>query len=596
MKEKDSKEVEKKTKNATKSEKIKEQKPPVSSQEYMEQAIAKRKRTIKISIIAIVVIILMLTFTTGFAFTSMTNSKIIKGISINGLDVSGLTKEEALKLIEEKIKERQESTVKLKYQDYEKELSMEQLEIEASAEEAVNKAISKGREGNIFQNNIAVLKSKFCKENIEIDLKFSEENLDNFLNETSVELPGAVKEYAYSIEEEELIITKGTDGIAIDKEKMKKDIKEEITNLSKNLSTERNIDVKEEKAKEIDIEYIYNEIHTEPQDAYIIDEPFEIVVDKDGIDFAISIEEAKALLQEEKEEYIIPLKVTKANTTVADLGERAFPDLLATYTTRYDAGNVNRSTNLSTACKKINNYVLQPGETFSYNQTLGKRTVENGFREAHIFTSSGVEDGLGGGICQISSTLYNTVILSNLDIVERHNHMYDPEYVDQGRDATVSYGSLDFKFKNTRKYPIKITAYISGGVATVSIYGIKEENEPKVQISSTVTSTIPCQVKNIEDASLAEGTEQVVTRGMNGYKSVTYKYLYYPDGRVEKTQLSADSYATITKVVKVGTQKVAQPTEPVQTPTVPTEPQETPEVTPPSDPTPSTEPETPSGE
>lgn len=596
MKEKDSKEVEKKTKNATKSEKTKEQKPPVSSQEYMEQAIAKRKRTIKISIIAIVVIILMLILTTGFAFTSMTNSKIIKGISINGLDVSGLTKEEAQKLIEKKIKERQESTVKLKYQDYEKELSMEQLEIEASAEEAVNKAISKGREGNIFQNNIAVLKSKFCKENIEIDLKFSEENLDNFLNETSVELPGAVKEYTYSIEEEELIITKGTDGIVIDKEKMKKDIKEEITNLSKNLSTERNIDVKEEKAEEIDIDYIYNEIHTEPQDAYIIDEPFEIVVDKDGIDFAISMGEAKAILQEEKEEYIIPLKVTKANTTVADLGERAFPDLLATYTTRYDAGNVNRSTNLSTACKKINNYVLQPGETFSYNQTLGKRTVENGFREAHIFTSSGVEDGLGGGICQISSTLYNTVILSNLDIVERHNHMYDPEYVDQGRDATVSYGSLDFKFKNTRKYPIKITAYISGGVATVSIYGIKEENEPRVQISSTVTSTIPCQVKTVEDSSLAEGTEQVVTRGMNGYKSVTYKYLYYPDGRVEKTQLSADSYATITKVVKVGTQKVETPTEPVQTPTVPTDPQESPEGTPSSDPTPSTEPETPSGE
>ncbi|MBP3464335.1 MAG: VanW family protein [Clostridia bacterium] len=594
MKEKDSKEVEKKTKNATKSEKIKEKKPPESSQEYMEQAIAKRQKTIKISIIAIVVIILMLILTTGFAFTSMTNSKIIKGISINGLDVSGLTKEEALKLIEEKIKERQEAIVKLKYKDYEKELSMEQLTIEADAEGAVNKAISKGRSGNILQNNIAVLKSKFSKENIEIDLKFNEEVLDNFLNETSVELPGAVKEYTYSIEEEELIITKGTDGIVIDKEKMKKDIKEEITNLSKTLSTERNIDIKEEKAKEIDIEYIYNEIHTEPQDAYIIDEPFEIVVDKDGIDFAISMEEAKAILQEEKEEYIIPLKVTKANKTVADLGERAFPDLLASYTTRYDAGNVNRSTNLSTACKKINNYVLQPGETFSYNQTLGKRTVENGFREAHIFTSSGVEDGMGGGICQISSTLYNTVVLSNLDIVERHNHMYDPEYVDQGRDATVSYGSLDFKFKNTRKYPIKISAYISGGVATVSIYGIKEENEPKVQISSTVTSTIPCAVKTIEDSSLAAGEEQVVTRGMNGYKSVTYKYLYYPDGRVEKIQLSADSYATITKVVKVGTQKIETPVEP-QTPAEPVEPQESPEIPPTSEPTPPAEPEMPEG-
>ncbi len=597
MKEKNSKEIVEKNKKVTKSNTqntLKIKKSPSSSKEYMDQMIKKRKKTIKISIISIVSIILFLLCFTGFAFTSMTNSKIIKGIQIDGIDVSGLTKEEACQILNEKVKERQQGTITLKYKEYTKELPLEQLEIKADVEKTVEEAVKKGREGNIFKNNFTVLKRKFKKENIDLEIELNEENLAKILSDTSLELPGVVREYAYSIEEAELIITKGKDGIILNDEKMTKEIKESITNVSQAFPKERTIDIKEQKAKEIDIDDIYNKVHAEPQDAYIVDEPFQVVVDKDGIDFAISMEEAKNLLKEEKEEYIIPLKVTKAGITVADLGSRAFPDVLATFTTRYDAGNLNRSTNLAIACKKINNYVLQPGETFSYNQTVGKRSIENGFREAHIFTSSGVEDGLGGGICQISSTLYNTVVLANLDIVERHNHSYGAGYVDPGRDATVSYGSLDFKFKNPRKYPIKITAYINGGVATVSISGIKEENEPRVSIVATTTATIPCPVNTIEDPTMEEGKQVVTTAGMNGYRSVAYKYLYYPDGRVEKIQLSTDTYATITKVVKVGTKKVQTPVTPTPTPTPSVEPTETPTQTPdPTEttPTPTTTPE-----
>lgn len=587
MKEKNSKDTVEKRKKVSNTN---NKKLPASSKEYMDQMIKKRKKTIKISIISIIAIILFLVCSTGFAFSSMVNSKIIKGIKIDGIDVSGLTKEETCKMLKEKLKERQEGTITLKYKEYTKELPLEQLEIEADIEKTVQKAIEKGREGNIFKNNLTILQRKFKDENINLEVKLNEENLNKILSDTSLELPGVAQEYAYSIEETELIITRGKDGIILDKEKMTKDIKESITNVSKNFPKERTINVKEQKASKIDIEYIYNQVHTEPQDAYIVEEPFQVVVDKDGIDFAITMEEVENLLKEEKEEYIIPLKVTKAEVTVADLGSRAFPDVLATFTTRYDAGNLNRSTNLAIACKKINNYVLQPGETFSYNQTVGKRSIENGFREAHIFTSSGVEDGLGGGICQISSTLYNTVVLANLDIVERHNHSYGAGYVDPGRDATVSYGALDFKFKNPRKYPIKITAYINGGVATVTISGIKEENEPRVSIVATTTATIPCPVNTIEDPNMEEGRQEVTTAGMNGYKSVTYKYLNYPDGRVEKIQLSADTYATITKVIKVGTKKAQIPVTPTPTPSV--EPTETPEETPePVEPTPSQTPE-----
>jgi len=417
-------------------------------------------------------------------------------------------------------------------------------------------------------------------------MTLNEEITMQTIEDIGVKLPGLVLDSSYSVEDDELIISKGKKGIVIDTENLLEKVKSRLKGI--NIKEDYiEIPVKEKEPEPIDIEKIHSEICREAKDAYYTKDPFTVHPEVEGISF--DLEAAKVILAEDKEEYIIPLKVTKAGITVADLGSRAFPDVLATFTTRYDAGNSNRSTNLAIACKKINNYVLQPGETFSYNQTVGKRSIENGFREAHIFTSSGVEDGLGGGICQISSTLYNTVVLANLDIVERHNHSYGAGYVDPGRDATVSYGALDFKFKNPRKYPVKITAYINGGVATVSISGIKEENEPRVSIVATTTATIPCPVNTIEDPNMEEGRQEVTTAGMNGYRSVTYKYLYYPDGRVDKVQLSTDTYATITKVVRVGTKKAVAPVvTPTPTPSIPVvEPTPSEEPTPtPTEPTP----------
>ena len=579
---------------------VKEEKKHMSkkrvSEEYIEQIMAKRRKVIKISIIVVVIIVLLLICSTAFALTAMFSNKIISGVTIDGVDVSGLNKTEATQLIEEKMNSKKDGMITLKYQDYEKELSLTQLEVTANVEEAINKACDQGRSNNIFINNINVIKSKFVKQNIDMNITYNEEELDKVLTETSAELPGVVQEYSYSIEGNELIVTPGKDGIVLDKDKMLSEISSEIKELSKSITTEREIAVKNEKASAIDVEKIYNEVHSDPQDAYIIEDPFQVVVDKEGIDFAITMDEAKTLFAELKDEYVIPLKITKANVTVSSLGSRAFPDELSVFTTRYDAGNVSRTTNLSIACSKLNGYVIQPGEVFSYNKVLGKRSVENGYREAAIYTSNGVENGLGGGICQISSTLYNAVLMANLGIEERHNHSYTTSYSDPGRDATVAYGSLDFKFKNTRKYPVKIEAYIKSGVATIRIYGIKENPDYKVQVVAKVTSTIPCDVQRIEDSTLPAGTEKVVTKGTNGCRSVTYKNVYDQSGNlVSSTQISSDYYKTITRVVKVGTKQTATPTptpsvEPTPTPSPKPEPSETPtEPVESPDPSPSTE-------
>ena len=161
-----------------------------------------------------------------------------------------------------------------------------------------------------------------------------------------------------------------------------------------------------------------------------------------GVDFAISIEDAKKLLEEEKEEYIIPLNITEPEITLEKLGKEAFPQLLGTFSTTYNTSNKNRVTNLELASEKIDGTIILPGETFSYNKIVGERTIAKGYKEAAVYSGGKVVDGIGGGICQISTTLYNAVIYANLQITERSNHRFLTSYVTAGRDATVSWGTI----------------------------------------------------------------------------------------------------------------------------------------------------------
>ena len=129
-----------------------------------------------------------------------------------------------------------------------------------------------------------------------------------------------------------------------------------------------------------------------------------------------------------------------------------------------------------------------PSEEFSFNKVVGKRTIEAGYKDAAIYQDGKVVDGLAGGICQISTTLFNAAVYANLEIVERRNHQFVPSYVSAGRDATVVYGTTDFRFKNTRNYPIKIVCSVNGGIAKFDIYGLREDTEYQVEITSNITS------------------------------------------------------------------------------------------------------------
>jgi len=275
------------------------------------------------------------------------------------------------------------------------------------------------------------------------------------------------------------------------------------------------------------------------------------------------------LIKVEKDEYIIPLKITPPEIGVEDLGNDIFIHTLGDYSSKFNIYNYNRTTNVNLATQKINNVILLPGETFSYNKVVGKRTVENGFKEASVYTSSGVVNGLGGGICQVSSTLYNAVLEANLEIVERKNHSYAVSYVPLGQDATVSYGSIDFRFKNNRKYPIKVIAYTNNGNLTVLIKGLEEEIEYDVSITTKRLKTIPYSTKYIEDSSMLVGTQKETQYGDNGYKYETYKTLILNGAVISTEKISTDNYIPLTRIVRVGTKQLPVVTPPVETPVTP---------------------------
>ena len=540
-----------------KEKKAKKTKVNKNTQEYLDQLMKRRKKIFVISIIVIILLFVIAIALTAFSIVASVNNKIISGVTINGVDVSGLTVNEAEEKLNKQIEETKINELNIEYEDYKNTIIRDDLNINYSVKNAVDKAYKIGRDNNIILNNFKIIGTFFSKEDIRIETSYNTEMMDSIVEDVSTKLPGLVVEYTYCIEDDELIITPGKAGIALNEEEFRNGILNRFAGniLNKDESIMK-IPVVNKEPDDIDIEKIYEEIHTEPQDAYIKKDPFEIVVDKDGVDFDISMEEAKKIVSEKgKEEYIIPLKITKAKKTVKDLGSKAFPDRLSRYSTRYDASNRDRSTNLELSAKKINGTVLLPGEEFSYNKVVGKRTIENGYKNAAVFSNGRVEDGLGGGICQISTTLYNAVLLANLEITERRNHSFVTSYEDPGRDATVVYGVQDFKFKNSRKYPVKIEASVKNGVATMTVMGIKEDVEYDVKIRAYKTATIPYKTEKRKNANLAEGKEKVIQSGTNGCKAVCYRDLYLNGKKVKTELLSRDTYSTMKRIVEVGTKK-----------------------------------------
>ena len=470
---------------------VENSKPKKEFKPLDESSITKKNNshslTIIITLIISIILLLLLTFFT-FSMINLKNTTIAKGISIKNIDVSDLSPKDARQKVANYINSSIPEEIQLKHNDFETSLSALQLSIYFNLDKAIDNAYNIGKSGNIFERNLTILKTYFSKTNIDIDFTIDEKQLKHDLEDISTKLPDKMIESSCYIDGNNLIITKGKSGKVVNVDKSANYIEQQIKNLNV-LNNPLELITTDASPDQIDLDAIYNEIHKEPVNAYFTQNPYVVHPSENGMDFKISLDEAKNLLQEDKDEYIIPLKILYPSVTTNMIGTEAFPDLLSEFSTKYSASNKNRTTNLILASNKINGTVLMPGETFSYNKVVGERTIQAGYKEAPIYVSGRVEDGIGGGICQITTTLYNAVVYANLDIVERSNHQFVPSYAGPSRDATVVYGAIDFKFKNNRDYPIKITCSVSGGIANFKIWGLKSDNDYDVQITSRTTGT-----------------------------------------------------------------------------------------------------------
>lgn len=508
-------------------------------------------RLLIFSIIFFIVFLLASVFSTVFAFINVNNTTFVSGISILGIDVSGLSKDDAKQKVTDDVSNRLSTDVIFKHNDETYTLLPSSVGGSFDIDKVIDDAYSVGRNGNIFQNNFAILNAMINSKNFIPDFSFNSDSFDNSISQMNSNFADGIVEPSYDISGNNLIIKSGKNGNIVDSDKIKSLFVDKLIFVPYNTDSIE-VPVFSKEANKIDIDAIHSEIYKEAQDASYTTNPYAVYPSSNGLDFNISIDEAKALITGDKDSYTIPLKTLYPNVKTSDIGIEAFPNLLSSYSTSFASSSSNRATNVSLATNKINGKVLMPGEVFSFNDTVGKRTPQAGFKVAGVYMNGQVATDYGGGICQVSSTLYNAVLRANLEIVDRSNHMFEVGYVPIGTDATVSWGAPDFKFKNSRSYPIKIVTSSSNRKCVVKFYGLKESEEYDIEIVSYRTGSVPYRTTYTTDSSLAAGQQKVIQRGSNGAKSVAYRIRKKNGQVISKELLSKDTYDPHNQIIAVG--------------------------------------------
>ena len=470
----------------------------------MSKVMRSNKAEKKLTIITILLIILIIFLVlVGITLAKTSDDKILKGTRINGVEVGEMTKERATEVLKDYSDSLSNKEFILDYDGSKLSFKGEDINAQIDVDNSIDQAYDFGKSGDFMTLFKRTIGSTFgSNNNIEVPITINGSNIKELVD-TIVDASGdQAIDGKVEDKDDVLVVTKGHDGIV----PKYSDVEEQIIAEMNNLTEPSEIKVYADISKAIDVDFdsLYKKYHVEKKNAsYSKEQGY--VDSVDGLSFDLSKAKSEYAMLNDGESMTIKLEITKPDITMENLDDVLFADKLGTFTTNYNAANLNRSNNLQLAGKSINDFILKPDEEFSYNLTLGERTVKNGYKEAHVYSGGEVVDGLGGGICQISSTLYNAVLLANLEVTSRTNHMFFPEYVKPSLDATVAWGSIDFKFKNNRETPIKLKASVSGGVATVSIYGLKVEGEPIVEIEQkTLTTSYPKTIERA-DPTMEEG-------------------------------------------------------------------------------------------
>ena len=305
-------------------------------------------------------------------------------------------------------------------------------------------------------------------------------------------------------------------------------------------------------ALDLDLQALAQELNAEPSAARydvetgkVVDGEVGVRLDPEAAAFALEAAVPGETVQ-------LPAEVVYPKMTAQELEAVLFRDVLSTTTTTV-SGTGARKGNVKLAGAAVNGLVLNDGDVFDYNQVVGKRTVERGYGEAATYVNGETVNTVGGGICQVSSTIYLATLLANLEIVERYNHRFYPGYITLGMDATVSWGGPEFRFKNNTGYPIRIDVSYANSKLTVTVVGTKV-NDNYVKMTYDLISSSGYETEYVETGDLPYGTQKQKQNGYKGYDVVTYRNVYDKDGNLlSHTQEARSKYSNRNQIMLVGT-------------------------------------------
>lgn len=445
-----------------------------------------RKKILKRRIIASV-------FLTGLialyclACSMLEDNVIWKNVTVNGIALKGLTKKAAAGALAEDFKEKYADTslsVQLNGQAYPINISSV-LDFDSSKE--LKDAYTLGHRHWLMRGIDWILAHTLYKENRKIDAYPYAKQTDKITEAISASgLPehDPASETTWKLTDTALAVHKGQKTASADFEKLKELI---ISAIKKHdYSSAIECPLTEKEPVGIDFSKIQEEVCQEKQNATLDKENnYAVIPSKDGISFDASAAQSSYDACEPGGQFEVPLTIDKAEITTEDMNANLFQAELGSYSTK-GGGSAGRKTNIDLAVKSCNGVILLPGETFSYNDVLGERTADRGYQPAGAYSEGEVVEQLGGGICQVSSTLFAALLQTNLEIVTRSSHSMPVSYLPMGMDAAVSWGGPEFKFKNNLTYPIKISAAYSDGTITFKILGAKADaRKIEVEVKKT---------------------------------------------------------------------------------------------------------------
>ena len=543
-----------------KEKKAKKEKAPKIVDESKSKFAGLSKGLAIAGIIAAVIVICLV----AFALANKLNDKVYSNIYLNGVDMSGKTREEVEKYIDDYWTKVTSKQISIK--NGEKELILvtaDSIDLVIDKNAMVVEVMAYGRDKNknIVMNNLDIVKAYFEKQNIDLKYSYTENKLANVATEAILEVDERVKDDTYTVDKENntLIITKGAKG----KDFVATEFKSELIDvILDEAATVYEVKLEDAEREDIDVDVLFAEVHKDAKDAYADESVKPAVYYKHEFGTTFDKEDLRKVLAKEEnmaEGKVIEYKLTttQPKVTIQALTKTLYKDKLGSCTSDFSNSDANRASNVKLAAKMLNGTIVMPGETFSFNKTMGDcGLASRGFKSAAVFKNGKVVKEIGGGVCQLSSSLYVATLYANLGIVARSQHALPVGYVPVSLDATVYYPYTDFKFKNTRNYPIKISATTTTNRRlVVTIYGTKEDIEYDVKLTSWVTEWVSPKVQKQNDSSILEGKTKTIQKGAKGYKSVAYKTVSLKGKVISKTLLSSDSYGATPTIIAVGTKK-----------------------------------------